>query len=152
MEDPPSGMTTMLDLIFNILAYFVVTFNPPKPERNFDIYLPPPKVEDESQSQDTFELPEEEDLLDEIQITLGAGPSGSLASVRLQGREIPGGIRALPNELSLSVGAEKGVGKSIEAATIISSPKLKYKWVIQVVDACYRAGIVKINFAQAAGP
>ena len=47
----PSGaielnLTSMLDVVFNILAFFVMTFSPPEAERNFDVNLPPPKLQD----------------------------------------------------------------------------------------------------------
>ncbi|QDU59660.1 Biopolymer transport protein ExbD/TolR [Planctomycetes bacterium Pan216] len=151
-EEAESKLTSMLDLIFNILAYFVVTFNPPKPEKNFDIALPPPQIEKQEQqtkSEKEVSLPdEEEEILEDVTIALGAGPNGSLASVRLEGRQIQ--ASQLSSQLQLTAGAIGGAtGDRLEAATIVASPKLKYRYLIEVIDSCYKAGIKKIFFAEA---
>lgn len=155
-EEVEGGMTSMLDLIFNILAYFVVTFNPPKPEKNFDVALPPVKIEknDAQSSSEEAALPDEdEELMEEVRITLNAGPNGSLARISVQGKEVAGGIPALARQLQVVTSAMKvgDGGESVEAAQIVASPKLKYAYVVQAVDACYKVNIKKIGFSEAPG-
>lgn len=149
-----ADFTPMLDLIFNVLAFFVITFNPPKPEKNFDVTLPPPQKQEETKS--TSELPSEEpQIYESVTIGLRAGPGGALQSVQLEGRDLGGGtvaVNRLVNDLRrhaamLNVpGQDKG---ALEVATIVSDSALKYEHLIMVVDACYQASIKKINFAEA---
>lgn len=150
-----ADLTSMLDVIFNVLAFFVVTFNPPKPEKNFDVTLPPPQKQ-ETQAQTSDEASQEPELFESVTIGLRAGPGGTLQSIQLEGRDLGGGgvgVPRLVNELRrtaslISVG--DGSGGALEAATIICDPSLKYEHLIAVVDACYQASIKKINFAEAA--
>lgn len=151
------NLTSMLDVVFNILAFFVVTFSPPIPERNYDVHLPPPKLEEKAAPTEG-ELPTDEPkLFESVQITLIAGPGGSLAGIQLEQKPVPvlgpGGTSALARELRVTAGALAGMGEDrLEAATIIASPGLKYRYLIAAVDACYQANVRKIHFAEPAGP
>lgn len=144
----------MLDVVFNILAFFVMTFSPPLAERNFDVNLPPPRAQTGQGGPGSVELPTEEpQLFQELAITLSAAPDGKLAGIRLEQKLVPivgpGGAGALARELRATAGALGGAGQGkIEAATIIAPPNLQYNYVIPIVDACYQANIKKINFAE----
>lgn len=150
--EPDVNLTSFMDIIFLILAFFVVTFNPPRPERNFDVSLPKPK-QDTTKTQSSGELPDEEpEVFQDVTIILGAGPNGTLSSIRLQDRPINGGITFLAQELNRVAGAIRGAtNEKLEAANIVASPKLKYRYVIAAIDACYQNQIKKINFAEAPG-
>lgn len=144
-------LTSCLDMIFNLLAFFMITFNPPKAEKNFDVGLPPPKVE-KKESEGASQLPiSEEQIYEDITIALGAAPDGSLASIRMEGKPVPN-PRQLAFELDRTSKAVGGAtGERIEAATIVADPKLKYRHLIAIVDACHLAEIKKINFSGRAG-
>lgn len=149
------NLTAALDVIFNVLSFFVMTFNPPEPERNFDLSLPPPQVQSSSADAGQQDLPKEEiDPFEMLTITMIAGPDGSLGGIQIEQKQVQGGIRGLTNQLKVTAGAIKGAsGKSLETATIVASPTLKYRYVIEAIDACYQADIKKINFAEGnAGP
>jgi biopolymer transport protein ExbD len=148
----------MLDVVFNILAFFVMTFSPPEAERNFDVNLPPPKLQQgaPAEGQGPGELPTEEpQLFQDLSIFLTAGPDGSLAGIRLEQKNVgiggPGGMGGLARELRATAGAMRGASKEkLETANIIASGKLKYQYLIAAVDACYQADIKKINFSEPA--
>lgn len=151
-EEAKANLTSFLDLIFNILSFFVMTFSPPIAEKNFDVQLPPPKIEKDTSSAATSEafIPEEEEeILKDMKIHLTAGPEGTLATIRVEGSPVPS-LARLPGHLQLLAGAVGGTGgEPMEAAMIIASPTLKYEHVIATVDACYRAKISRIGFSQA---
>ena len=152
-EEVETNLTSMLDIIFNVLAFFVVTFNPPKPEKNFDLSLPPPKQQ-EQQAEAPDETDKPPEIFQDVTITLEAGADGSLAGIRVEDRPVAG-IGALARDLatlSKMIGGVPGVGEKLEAANIIAAPTLKYRWVIAVVDSCYQADIKKINFAESNAP
>ena len=118
-----SNLTSMLDLIFNVLAFFVVTFNPPKPEKNFDVALPPPKQEESQSTQELPDLDQEPELFDALTITLAAGPGGALAAVNVDGAPVDGGLNGLSRDLRIKAGSIGGVtGKKLETATVVASP------------------------------
>lgn len=154
-ESAELNLTSFLDLIFNILAFFVITFDPGKPEKNFDLSLPPPKEgKSTASASGAFELPiGEPALFEDVTITLSAGPGGSLSAIRLGGNVIQGGTLKLVSELRAiagSVGA--ATGNSLEAANIVADPSLQFTHIISIVDACHQANIHKVNFQQPRAP
>lgn len=150
LSDVDLNLTSFLDLIFNILAFFVITFNPPSPERNYDLSLPPPKAPKNAQE---VELPTGDGpvakLFDDVTITLTSAPGGALGAIVIGQKNVGANTQALVRELQATA---KTIGESFEAANIASDPKLNYGALIEVVDACYRANIKKINFVKAAAP
>lgn len=146
-------LTSMLDVIFNILAFFVATYSPPAPERNFDVSLPSAKVGAGPADLNRLpELPTDIDLnpFQDVTITLSANPQGGLGGINLESKPIQGGFIALSRELRATASAvSKGSGPKLEAATIVAAPGLKYRHLVAAIDACYQAGIQKINFGEA---
>ena len=144
-------LTSCLDMIFNILAFFVLTFNPPKPEKNFDVALPPPKPQESTAPSET-DLMIEPEAFEDVTINVSAGPDGVVGAVRIEGKQVQGGITRLATELRRMAQAIGGAGgDKLSAANIVADPKLKYRHIIEVVDACYFAQIQKINFIESAG-
>ena len=146
-EEIDSNLTSMLDVIFNILAFFVVTFNPPKPEKNFDISLPPPKKEEtEVQQQTEGEIQFE---FDDVTVRLVADAAGALEAIYIDSTPVEG-LGRLPQAIQRIDREIRGGsldGKGLRAANIVSDPNLKYGYVIQVVDALYQNRIQEVNFA-----
>lgn len=153
-HDPIEGdFTSMLDVIFNLLAFFVITFNPPKPELNFDLMLPPPKkIETQAKSTEDMFAPKEE-IFKDVTIRLTSAPDGNVAGIFVEGQKVDGikGMIAKVQKIGGAIGGTvapgaKGDTGALEAANIIADPELKYVHVIEAVDACYQLNIVKINF------
>lgn len=151
-EEAKSNLTSFLDLIFNIMAFFVMTFSPPSLEKNFDVRLPTPKIDTpDPAAKEPVEgfIPEDEpDIFKNMKITLTANPEGSLGGIQIENRSIPNLVR-LTSELKFlteSIGADRG--NAVDAAVIVASPTLKYEHVLAAVDACHRANISQIGFSR----
>lgn len=147
--DSELNLTSMLDVIFNILAYFVITFNPPKPERNFDVALPPPKAEKTEAKSDGPDI--DAAIFKDFNIALQSGPQGSLAGINLAplrpNATQPRTVVALATEMQAAIKLYGGKGEdAFEAVNIVAPSNLKYSNLIAVVDACHKAGLHKINF------
>lgn len=69
---PKLQMTPMIDIVFNLLAFFIITFKIPTVEGDFNIKMP-------VNAQSTQSMSMEE--LTPIEITLKAGPSGELTGI-----------------------------------------------------------------------
>jgi biopolymer transport protein ExbD len=140
----------MLDLIFNLLAFFVVTFNPPSPELNFDFALP-----ESSQGKSTEPPPDsfefEGELFQDVTIRLSATAEGELSAILVEGQKVDG-IRGMVSKIQRMSGTMMGLAGDSEAALntaqILADPKLKYAHIVQVVDACYKCRLLKINFRE----
>ncbi|MFO0945108.1 MAG: biopolymer transporter ExbD [Planctomycetota bacterium] len=154
MKDMKISLTSLLDLVFNFLAFFVITYTPPLATKSYQVSLPPPKVGNAQQgvgAATTIDSDEEPEVFQDVTLGLESDSSGSLSGLRLEGRLIQNSNdqRILERDLRVLLGSFRGAGQSLEVINIVSPPELKYSFLIDVVDACQRAGFKKINFAEA---
>jgi biopolymer transport protein ExbD len=147
------AMTPMIDIIFQLLIFFVLTFKPITDEGQFGISMSAvpggavamptvvPGMESEQETENVqFNPP--------FRVRLLAGPDGQLAS---------GGIimgeRALPSLEYLRFELRRAVGGFAEDFEVIieADPRLHYQYVVQAVNAIAHSGIRKINFGAPPG-
>lgn len=144
-----TNLTAALDIIFNILAFFVVTYNPPSPEQNFDVSLPPPKKQEEqAEGNEEIQFIDEE-LEDPVEITLIAGGNGTLASAAVGGTSVQP-LRLGP-EIQRQIGVLRGSGLEADRATIYASPNLQYGYIIEAVDALQGMKLNSVGFGDLPG-
>lgn len=153
IKDMKISLTSLLDLTFNILAFFVITFKPPLATKDYQVNLPPPKASEAAPADatgDIFDGDLEPEVFKDVTLTLGSTPNGVINSLRLEGRPIEASPnqRILARDLAVLVGSFRGTGQNLEAINIVSPPELKYRYLIEVVDVCQQAGFKKINFAE----
>ena len=149
-EQPPDlhiSLTSMLDLVFNILAFFVMTYQPPLATKDYEVNLPAPKPQGSGTGSSAENINvDDTPLFNDLNVKLTAGEKGELAKLVIENKEVTvveglqvGLIREI-QRLNKSVGG-------IEAINIASPATLKYRYLVSVVEACEQAGIRKINFA-----
>ena len=71
-------MTPMIDIVFQLLVFFIMTFQIVSQEGDFNIQMPLASQDDG--------LPDENDLLPPMRLTLKANEDGELASISLNDR------------------------------------------------------------------
>ena len=147
LPDLRISLTSMLDLVFNILAFFVMTYQPPLATKDYEVNLPAPKPQGQGQgsSAESIDI-DDTPLFNDLNVKLTAGENGQLVKLVIENKDVPiaeglqtGLIREI-QRLNKSVGG-------IEAINIVSPADLKYRYLVSVVEACEQAGIRKINFA-----
>ncbi len=102
-ENVPFPVTPMLDMAFQLLAFFVLTFQPPSSETRIDLYLPSaPSALPKPGEGPSEPMPSTEDLDLENDLILRArsGADGRLTGLELSGERISGGIDALGERLT----------------------------------------------------
>jgi biopolymer transport protein ExbD len=153
-------ITPMLDMSFQILAFFIMTYHPSALEGHFDIKLLPPKTVATKGAPSTNELPpasEEPELNDVLLVTVKAVAKGQSESGRLEGD--PSRILLTrPEDASNPVPLEDTNDKfpgltrlGTELKKFLADPghsnanikiepdgELKHKYAMQVYDACKR--------------
>ena len=92
-------MTPMIDVVFQLLAFFVMTFKIVAPEGDFNIKMPLAAPSDGTP---------EENLHPPIKISLRAGVGGVLSGILLGERNIGGDFKQLRTEVFGLVGAGGG--------------------------------------------
>lgn len=133
------NLAAMLDMAFQLLAFFIMTFKPAPIEGQINLKLPPPQPvagaknakkagEDESSNDPVKNL-------NSLIITIFSTPNGRIATMAV-GEANVAGTPALEGRLKQVLGPESGA--SFDQVILQVSSKLKYDELMKVVDVCTR--------------
>ena len=127
-------MTPMIDVVFLLLIFFMLTFKITIPEGNFNINMP--------LAAPTAGLPDQ-NFRPEIKVRLIADPAGTLTEIRINERPLSGNT---PERLIASLRAEirslvqlMGTGDPLEQeleAEIDADYQLRYQYTMSAITAC----------------
>ena len=120
-------MTPMIDIVFQLLIFFVFTFKIVVPEGDFNIRMPSASA---SQSSEPSETPL-------LKVRLRARPDRELASLQLGDVVFTGEAPffQLQSEIRSLVGDGAGPGSADQEVEIEADYNLKYRYVIQAITA-----------------
>ncbi len=144
-QKPEIQMTPMLDMIFQLLVFFILTFKPVLDEGQFDVTMSTMS----SGSVATPSLGSSMPVLDEqlsIQVRLKAEGEGRLA----QGGVILGD-RAVNSMTEFRSSLQNIVGESAQDYNVMiqADTNLQYQYVMQAINAISHVGIHNIHFSPA---
>ena len=144
-QKPEIQMTPMLDMIFQLLVFFILTFKPVLDEGQFDVTMSTMS----SGSVATPSLGSSMPVLDEqlsIQVRLKAEGEGRLA----QGGVILGD-RAVNSMAEFRSSLQNIVGESAQDYNVMiqADTNLQYQYVMQAINAISHVGIHNIHFSPA---
>ena len=121
-------MTPMIDIVFQLLVFFIMTFKIVLPEGDFNIRMPLAASQG---------IPEE--TLPPIKIELKSNREGELISVKMGDRIMnpEAKFQSLHNHVISFMGEKRGSTNIIEAAEveIDADYNLKYKYIIDTITA-----------------
>jgi biopolymer transport protein ExbD len=158
-RDPPIDIqlpiTPMLDMSFQLLSFFVITFKAASAsEGQLEMYLPKaqePRAKDPALIDTSKESSAESDEAADVTVSLTANSAGDLLAITIRektekaiaGPSVPEMCAALKEQLKKirSAGGNQNNIK-IEPAAL-----LKYARIVDVMDACLGAGYRQIGFA-----
>ena len=126
----------MLDMAFQLLTFFILTFRPPPVEAQISLRLPPAQVvanatgKNEAGNQDKPAI----DIkgVDTLTITIFANEAGDFGTMGVGQNQ----AKDLLEMKKLVAAAFKDQNSPFEQVIIQSSPKLRYDKLMQVVDIC----------------
>lgn len=142
-EEVQLNLAAMLDMAFQLLAFFILTFKPSPVEGQLSLNLPPPgaaaQVASQAQGTQTSEIPKE--TIESYLLQVTADSQGEIAKVKgTNGEDVfVGG--ATPNNLErLNRTLNDAFGKSAvyEQVLIMVDPSLRYDELMKVIDMCLR--------------
>lgn len=126
-EDVIVQMTPMIDIVFQLMCFFLFTFKIVLPEGDFSIRMP-------SAQQSTASTPSESPLL---KVRLRAGENGDLASVQLGDVSFTGEapFYQLQTKVRELIGDAAGPGPSDQEVEIDADYNLKYRYAMNAITA-----------------
>lgn len=131
-------MTPMIDVVFQLLVFFLFTLKFVPVEGEIAVEMPPITS---GSAPDSDEL----DLTERVRIRLTAAPNGQLAGIRLGENQLGADPAALTDELRSAFAGPAGMADGVEVE-IDADRNLKYRYVVRGTNAVMRAGIEKIDF------
>ncbi len=140
-------ITPMLDMAFQLLTFFILTYHPMPSEVQFGMNLMPAapsmKIGETAPSEAVPDnsLPA---MLTTLPTILHAGEGGRLGRVTINEVEV-NGMTALRKELK-SIKDDPNL--AFEQALIKIDPNLKYSELMQVIDVFHSLGVRKISFGE----
>ncbi|WP_020471972.1 ExbD/TolR family protein [Zavarzinella formosa] len=150
-KEPPIDITLpitpMLDMSFQLLSFFMLTFKPMPTEGQMSINLPKPDAAETPT--DKVDIPSD-DKKDEYTITVFSS-QGDIGLISFKGPVSAPAELVGENKLAALLKALKDIpkpaGKGPEAisVTIEASPDLSYARLIEVMDVCKRAGYESVG-------
>ena len=160
-EDVELNVTAMLDMAFQLLAFFILTFRPPPGEDQIYLKLPPAQPVANLQGTQAAGADETKDIKDvkttkSLVVTLLDGGSGSITDVRV-GVPSMTATKPIPyNELEHelhgyfkakddndSSGQKGNAQGDYEQVVISASSTLRWEEVMKVIDLCAKFNTTK---------
>jgi biopolymer transport protein ExbD len=141
-------VTPMLDMAFQLLTFFILTYHPSPSEVQFVMNLMPaaPATDFRAQSpaEATVTNPNIPTAVRTLPTLLRAGEGGTLGRVTLGEIDIQG-MEALKNELKSIL---EDPTLAFDQAKIMVDPDLRYSELMQVIDVFSALKVTKISFAE----
>ena len=144
-------VTPMLDMAFQLLAFFVLTFQSPTTETRLDLYLPTTPValpgaatgEARTSVPKRFDL----DLENDLKIRAVADDLGDLKTLKL-GDAALADVAALGTQLSRYATVLEGRPLRVR---IVADDRLRYEVAAAIIGTCNAVGVSSIRLADPAG-
>jgi biopolymer transport protein ExbD len=156
---------SFLDMAFQILAFFIFTYNPASMEGQIEMAMPASgeaRAPDQEQADPTKVPDTELELTSELTVTLttgGEAATGAISSIAVEGADLVSKAvystakaieddleRGMPTFQNFLKGKQAGLTNK-DSIKIRADSALKYVFVVKVMDACSKAGFKHIGFA-----
>ncbi|HEY7427609.1 MAG TPA: biopolymer transporter ExbD [Gemmataceae bacterium] len=157
--EPTLPITPMLDMAFQLLAFFVMTYHPSDLEGQMDLSLPSENItqakkQDEVQADakpdpnKALELPANLTVI--VRTQMDNVNNGRISALTLQDDAGPHPIDNLDG-LAAELKERSQTVENKENIKIQADGRLKWEAVVQVMDVCQQAGFKNVRFVQPAG-
>jgi len=147
-EEVMFPVTPMLDMAFQLLAFFVLTFQAPSAETHLDLDLPATPMALPGASRGTAEPQParrtDTDLENDLFVRVEADDLGDLRSIRLGEAAVPD-LSTLGDRLRRYVEIMEGRPLRVR---LVADDSLRYEEAARVLAACSAAGVANVRLAE----
>lgn len=129
-EEIKLNMTSMIDIVFQLLVFFVMTFNPPQYEGDFSVKMP---LNSDVPNEDTIEEPPTV-----ISVKLSADLDGSLSNIMVDSTPVDQNdlFGGLTKVIESKLASEGDPDKAHETEVDFDiARKLKYAYTVAAIEA-----------------
>jgi biopolymer transport protein ExbD len=151
-EEVQFPVTPMLDMAFQLLAFFILTFQSPTSETRIDLYLPtvPVALPGSSQGQARTTPPKRSDLdlENDLKIRIQADELGDLKSIKLGETPLPN-LEALADKLRRYAAVLEGRPLRVR---ITADDRLRYEIAARIIGTCNNSGVSSIRLGNPIAP
>jgi biopolymer transport protein ExbD len=148
-EDIEIPITPMLDMAFQLLTFFILTYRPAPTEVQFNMNLLPPapaaRMSAEPPPTDAAAPSDAPAALRTLTTTLRAGEGGGLASITLGENEVGADLDQLSAQLE-QILHDPNLG--FDQALLQVDPHLSYAALVGVIDVFAKRGLTKVSFTE----
>jgi biopolymer transport protein ExbD len=138
----------MLDMAFQLLAFFVLTFQSPSAETHIDLDLPATPLAMPGAPRGRAELPSarrlDTDLENDLFVRVTADDLGDIRSIRLGEGDVPD-LATLGQRLKRYVEILEGRPLRVR---LVADDHLRYEEAARVLAACSAAGVANVRLAE----
>ena len=137
------NMAAMLDMAFQLLAFFVLTFRPSAIEGHLQVHMPPPipltNVNSEAPPDESGESGETLSGLETLDLYVTSNQNGDVSDLKVgtfpvvQGQLHPAAVRRLNEHLKSLFEIE---GILFDRVQIHADGRLRYEELMKIVDVC----------------
>ena len=149
-EEVQFPVTPMLDMAFQLLAFFILTFQSPTSETRLDLYLPTTPValpgSTRGQARTLPPRRSELDLENDLRIRAEADDLGDLKSLRLGDTPLPD-LGALADRLRRYAAVLEGRPLRVRLS---ADDRLRYEEAARIIGTCNAVGVSSIRLADPA--
>jgi biopolymer transport protein ExbD len=131
------NLTAMLDMAFQLLAFFVLTFKPAPLEGEISLRMPPPQPVVVASASEKQAGSSDQDILTgltSLVISIFGSDSGGLGTMQVNSQPI-GSLVGLDTELRRLLGTEN---TPFEQVVIQVGSRVRYDALMSVIDVCTR--------------
>jgi biopolymer transport protein ExbD len=126
------NLAAMLDMAFQLLMFFILTFNPGQLESQFAAYLPAPKPLTKPTADSLAVAKTEASPAEALIVTVAGSAKGQIETLAVGGRKVA-------DLASLNTSVHNAIfrgGDDCDQVTVQVSANLRYEELMQVVDIC----------------
>jgi biopolymer transport protein ExbD len=147
-------ITPMLDMAFQLLAFFILTYHPSALEGQMEMLLPsdaatqaqkPDDVLPDAKADKKPNLEIASDLTVMVKTQLDGTNNGAISALSVQDRSGNVAVRDLAELKDYLQKARENISTK-DSIKIQGDGKLKWEWMVQVMDVCRRAGFESVSF------
>jgi biopolymer transport protein ExbD len=147
-EDVFFPVVPMLDMAFQLLAFFILTFKAPSAETHIDLHLPTTPAAlpaaPRGQARPRASRAVDADLENDLLVRALADDLGDLKALRLGEAEVPD-LSALGERLRRYTGL---LGNRPLRVRLVADDRLRYEPAAQIIATCSAAGVASVRLAQ----